>query len=56
MAQLSTRRGIFEKEIKSGKQLEDLPKELWWTNNEGRELEDEVEKAKRGLVFVAVKP
>jgi RNA exonuclease 1 len=55
MALLNTRKNAFEGALKSGKKLEDLDKEMWWTTGDGRELEEEVERAKRGLMFVGVK-
>lgn len=39
----------------SGKSLASIPKEDWWTAQEGRLLEDEVEKAKHGLLFLGMK-
>jgi RNA exonuclease 1 len=35
--------------------LEGVPRELWWTASEARQLEEQVELAKRGLLFLAVK-
>jgi RNA exonuclease 1 len=55
MAYLNARKGVFERAIKSGKNLEEVPKELWWSAQEGRDLEDAVEEAKRGLFFIAMK-
>ena len=55
MAELNTRKHAFETSIRTGKNLEDLPKESWWTASDGRELEEEVAKAKRGLLFLGIK-
>jgi RNA exonuclease 1 len=55
MAHLNARKVRFEREIKGGKSLEDVPRAEWWSAQEGRELEQVVEEAKRGLVFVGVK-
>jgi len=38
-----------------GKSTAEIPREEWWTAQEGRELEDEVEKAKHGLLFLGMK-
>lgn len=55
MAELNARKHAFETAIRTGKNLEDLPKESWWTTANGRELEEEVVKAKRGLLFLGIK-
>lgn len=55
MAELNTRKNAFETAIRTGKNLEELPKEAWWTSANGRELEEEVVKAKRGLLFLGIK-
>ncbi|TCD64934.1 hypothetical protein EIP91_003431 [Steccherinum ochraceum] len=55
MAELNARKNAFETAIRTGKNLEDLPKEAWWTSANGRELEEEVVKAKRGLLFLGIK-
>ncbi|KAH8102678.1 hypothetical protein BXZ70DRAFT_929419 [Cristinia sonorae] len=55
MAELNARKNAFETAIRTGKKLEDLPKEQWWTSANGRELEEEVVKAKRGLLFLGIK-
>ncbi|KAG1827832.1 hypothetical protein EV424DRAFT_600780 [Suillus variegatus] len=55
MASLNARKSAFESAIRSGKKAEDIDKADWWTASEGRELEEEVEKAKRGLLFLGVK-
>jgi RNA exonuclease 1 len=54
MSYLNSRKTAFEAALKSGKTLEDIGKEGWWTSSNGRELEDEVERAKRGLVFLSI--
>ncbi|EGO25969.1 hypothetical protein SERLADRAFT_369315 [Serpula lacrymans var. lacrymans S7.9] len=55
MAALNARKSAFESAIRSGKTAEDIDRELWWTSSDGRELEEEVEKAKRGLLFLGIK-
>ncbi|KAJ8586177.1 ribonuclease H-like protein, partial [Rhizopogon salebrosus TDB-379] len=55
MASLNARKSAFESAIRGGKNAEDMDKADWWTASDGRELEEEVEKAKRGLLFLGVK-
>ncbi|TFK84802.1 ribonuclease H-like protein [Polyporus arcularius HHB13444] len=55
MAELNARKAAFENALKMGKNAEDIEKESRWTSADGRELEEEVEKAKRGLLFLGVK-
>ncbi|KAI1787109.1 ribonuclease H-like protein [Ganoderma leucocontextum] len=55
MAELNARKGAFENALKLGKNIEELGKEARWTSADGRELEEEVEKAKRGLLFLGIK-
>ncbi|KAG6332748.1 hypothetical protein ID866_6338 [Astraeus odoratus] len=55
MSALNARKSAFETAIKSGKKAEDIDKAEWWTAADGRELEEEVERAKRGLLFLAIK-
>lgn len=55
MATLNTKKSVFESALRNGKTLETLSKDLWWTTTDGRELEEEVEMAKRGLLFLGVK-
>ena len=50
-----TRGNILISFVSSGKSTSDIPKEMWWTSQEGRLLEDEVEKAKHGLLFLGMK-
>ncbi|KAL0957077.1 hypothetical protein HGRIS_003174 [Hohenbuehelia grisea] len=56
MAQLSARRSAFETAVRNGKAPESLGPETRWTMADGRDLEEEVEKAKRGLLFLGIKP
>jgi RNA exonuclease 1 len=56
MVTLVGRKTAFENALKSGKMLEDLDKDMWWSTADGRELEEEVEKAKRGMMFLGIKP
>ncbi|KAH9922386.1 uncharacterized protein B0H18DRAFT_1018161 [Fomitopsis serialis] len=55
MSELNARKSTFETALRQGKSLDDIGKESWWTTVDGRELEEEVEKAKRGLLFLGVK-
>ncbi|KAH9837573.1 uncharacterized protein C8Q71DRAFT_753278 [Rhodofomes roseus] len=55
MSELNARKSTFETALRQGKALDDVGKENWWTTVDGRELEEEVEKAKRGLLFLGVK-
>lgn len=58
MTALNARKSVFETALRMGK----LPEEInsgdgacSWKAQDGRDLEEEVEKAKRGLVFLSVK-
>ena len=53
MAALNTRRNAFETSLKVKQAMDDVTES--WTSQNVRELEEEVERAKRGLLFVAVK-
>lgn len=55
MAELNARKSAFETAIRSGKNPEELDASSRWTSADGRDLEEEVEKAKRGLLFLGVK-
>ena len=55
MAELNARKAAFENALKAGRGVEELGPEARWTSADGRELEEEVEKAKRGLLFLGVK-
>lgn len=55
MAALNARKSAFENAIRSGKNAEDLASNERWTSADGRLLEAEVEKAKRGLLFLGIK-
>ena len=55
MAELNARKSAFESAIRSGKKPEELGPEARWTSADGRELEEEVAKARRGLLFLGVK-
>ena len=54
MAELNARKSAFEMAIRSGKSSEELG-DTKWTSADGRALEEEVETAKRGLLFIGVK-
>jgi RNA exonuclease 1 len=57
MSLLNVRKNAFEGAIKSGKGIEEVVKEmgLSWTTADSRELEEAVELARRGLVFLGIK-
>ncbi|KZT05155.1 ribonuclease H-like protein [Laetiporus sulphureus 93-53] len=55
MVELNARKAAFESALKQGKNPEDLDKEMRWTSADARALEEEAEKAKRGLLFLGVK-
>ena len=54
MAELNARKSAFETAIRSGRNSEDLG-DVRWTGADARALEEEVERAKRGLLFLAIK-
>ncbi|KAI0742256.1 hypothetical protein C8Q80DRAFT_1109102 [Daedaleopsis nitida] len=55
MAALNARKTAFEGALRMGGRADELGPEARWTSADGRELEEEVEKAKRGLLFLGVK-
>ncbi|KAI0766795.1 hypothetical protein BC629DRAFT_1292810 [Irpex lacteus] len=55
MAALNLRKSGFENAIRSGKNAEELGPDVRWSSADGRALEEEVEKAKRGLLFLGIK-
>ena len=55
MAALNVRKSAFENAVRSAKSSEELAPEVRWTSADGRALEEEVEKAKRGLLFLGIK-
>lgn len=55
MASLNARKNTFEAALRSGKGTEDLDSEHRWTSADSRALEEEVERAKRGLLFLGIK-
>ncbi|OSC98373.1 hypothetical protein PYCCODRAFT_1375441 [Trametes coccinea BRFM310] len=55
MSELNARKAAFESALRMGKNVEQLGPESRWTSADGRELEEEVEKAKRGLLFLGIK-
>ncbi|KAI8992741.1 hypothetical protein BD414DRAFT_521323 [Trametes punicea] len=55
MAELNARKAAFENALRMGRNVEELGVECRWTTADARELEEEVEKAKRGLLFLGVK-
>jgi RNA exonuclease 1 len=56
MAALNLRKSAFDVAYKSGKTPEELARDgIMWSASDGRELEQEVELARRGLLFLGVK-
>lgn len=55
MSALNARKSSFESALRGGKGMEELSSELRWTSADGRALEEEVERAKRGLLFLGIK-
>ena len=58
MAALNARKSAFETAIRSGKNPEEVlvdGAKLRWTTADARLLEEEVERAKRGLLFLGIK-
>jgi len=56
MTVLNARKSAFETAIKSRKLPEDLSPEERWSTSDARDLEEAVALAKRGLMFLGVKP
>jgi RNA exonuclease 1 len=56
MVFLNARKYAYENALKTGKKPEGIDKDMWWTTSDGRELEEVVELAKRGLMFLCIKP
>ncbi|KAJ6591354.1 hypothetical protein B0H10DRAFT_2091503 [Mycena sp. CBHHK59/15] len=54
MALLNARKTAFETAIRSGLPAEELGPDMRWTASDGRDLEEAVALAKRGLVFLGV--
>ena len=56
MSALNMRKSAFDTGYKGGKTPEELNRDgIRWSASDGRELEYEVELAKRGLLFLGVK-
>lgn len=55
MSSLNARKAAFENALRSGKTSEELGPELKWSAGDGRDLEEAVELARRGLLFLGVK-
>lgn len=55
MTALNVKKSAFESALKSGKTAEDIDKDMWWTSSDARQLEEAVEIAKRGLLFLSIK-
>lgn len=56
MSLLQTRKSSFENAVRGGggAASEPIPNGVSWTMSDGRELEEAVEKAKRGLLFLCL--
>ncbi|KAJ6507395.1 ribonuclease H [Mycena vitilis] len=54
MALLNARKSAFETAIRSGMPAEELGPDLRWSASDGRDLEEAVALAKRGLLFLGV--
>ncbi|KAI0043270.1 ribonuclease H [Auriscalpium vulgare] len=54
MSALNAKKSVFEAALRAGRTSDEADSEMW-SSREGRELEEEVEKARRGLVFLSVK-
>ncbi|KAF8869553.1 hypothetical protein BD779DRAFT_1614400 [Infundibulicybe gibba] len=55
MSSLNARKNIFETAIKAGKKPEEIEPEGKWSAADGRDLEEAVERARRGLLFLGMK-
>jgi len=55
MSALNARKAKFEMALKSGKAPEELAVDVKWTSQDGRDLEEAVELARRGLLFLGIK-
>ncbi|KAF8149431.1 hypothetical protein B0H34DRAFT_733720 [Crassisporium funariophilum] len=55
MSVLNARKGAFESALKSGKTPEAIAPALTWSASDGRDLEEAVELARRGLLFLGIK-
>lgn len=55
MAALNARKNAFEYAFRSGRPTDQLKPEERWSAADARTLEEAVEKAKRGLLFLGVK-
>lgn len=56
MSLLNARKNAFDGALKSGKTPEEMkPLGLTWSASDGRDLEEAVELARRGLLFLGIK-
>ncbi|KAF8644810.1 hypothetical protein AX16_008267 [Volvariella volvacea WC 439] len=55
MAALNSRKNAFESAMRAGKAAQDLEPEARWTTQDARDLEEAVEIARRGLLFLGIK-
>jgi RNA exonuclease 1 len=56
MSLLNVRKSAFESALKSGRTPEEIrPLGLTWSATDGRDLEEAVELARRGLLFLGIK-
>ena len=53
MQTLNKRKGAWDS-LTRGAAVTQIPKDISWTAQDGRDLEDEVEKAKKGLIFFCI--
>ena len=54
MSTLNAKKSAFENALRTARSSNEMSTETW-SAQEGRELEEAVERAKRGLVFLSVK-
>ncbi|CAL1697832.1 unnamed protein product [Somion occarium] len=55
MAELNARKSAFETAVRMGRSLDEIPREKYWSTADARALEEEVVRAKRGLLFLGIK-
>ncbi|KAG6835567.1 hypothetical protein H0H93_016959 [Arthromyces matolae] len=55
MAQLNARKSVFDAAVKAGKTMDQMGPDERWSSSDMRELEEAVELAKRGLMFLGIK-
>lgn len=55
MSTLNAKRAKFESEVRGGKMVREMDREELWRSQDARDLEDAVELAKQGLLFMCLK-